>query len=371
MMKKPLLIIGIDPGTTLAYVAIDLNGNVIEVGSSKQFSLDSLTAKIFDIGKPLIVSTDVSPAPQFVEKFASQTGSKVISPKHNLKVFQKKELSKSYSLSNDHERDALASALFAFKKIRALLKKISLYVKRYNKKDLENDIIQLVFSKNISISDAVAFLEKNEAEPVIKKPKLRTEPIKVKFDEVEYLRRQNDDLKIKIGYLEKKIKSLKLSIDHISDKKVKNVLGFRDDKLNFLSREISSYKSEIEKLKDEISSLNSLFMDVDKFLVVPKFRDLSFDEIDSKELKEVIFVENPGVFSESVLDFLEGEVKFIIYSKPFGKSIRNRFVFVNINNLEVIFKDTFILVEKSGFEKEKNKPDIISKVIDEYKKERL
>ena len=144
---KPLIIVGIDPGTTLAYAVLDLDGNVLRISSSKQLDIDSLTANIFYLGKPLIVATDVNPVPKFIEKFAAQTGSKISRPKQSLKVFQKKELAKDYSCSNDHECDALAAALLAFKKIRALLRKISLHLKRHGKEDLKREIILLMLQE--------------------------------------------------------------------------------------------------------------------------------------------------------------------------------------------------------------------------------
>lgn len=369
-MIKPLLIVGIDPGTTLGYAVLDLYGNIIQISSSKQLDLNSLTANIFYLGKPLIVATDVSPAPRFVEKFASQTGAKLIKPEYSLKVFQKKELTKHYAFANEHERDALAAAVFAFKKVRTLLKKISVYVKKHNKQDLKQDITYLVFSKGFSISDAVAELEKKEVKPEVRKPKLRTESIKVKFDEAKYLRFQNEQLESKVRYLEGRLKNLEFNINRISDRKVKALVGFRDKKIGFLNKEIKDYKAEIERLNKKVSALNDLLLDIDKFLVVPKFKNLSFDEFKDKELKNVIFVEEPSIFSEKTLELLKGKVNVIVHSKPVSKKISDKFVFIDIKNLEAIIEDKFVLIDKARFDEEKNKFDVLAKVVKEYKEER-
>ncbi len=367
---KPLIIVGIDPGTTLAYAVLDLYGNVLRMGSSKQLDINSLTSNVFYLGKPLVVATDVNPAPKFVEKFAAETGSKVISPKQSMKVYQKKELTKNYSCTNDHECDALAAAILAFKKIRALLKKISIYLKRRNKEALKREVTQLVFSKGMSISDAIIHIEKKEVIPKVGKPKIRTEPIKVKFDETKYLREQNEKLKDEINYLEDKIRNLKLSFNSISERKVKDLLNFKDKKLAFLNKEIREYKTEIEKLNKKIISLKNLLLDSDKYFIIPKFKSLSFDEVENKELKNIIFVEDPGVFSEKILGLLKGKVSIIIYSKPASKNLLNKFVFVSVKNLEIIMEDEFVLVEKSRFEEEKNKINLLAKVVEEYKQER-
>jgi len=369
-LLKPLIILGIDPGTTLAYAILDLQGNVLKINSSKQLDLNSLTTNVFHIGKPLIIGTDVNPTPKLIEKFAAETGSKIISPRESLKVFQKKELTKNYSCANDHESDALAAAILAFKKIRALLKKINIYLGKHNKESLEREVTQLVLSKGMSISEAVASLEKKEITPKIGKPRIRTESIKVKFDETKYLREQNEKLKHEINYLEDKIKNLKNSFSSISERKVKDLLNFKDKKLVFLNKEIQDYKSEVEKLNKKVISLKGLLLNSDKYFIIPKFKNLSFDEIKNKELKNIIFVEDPSIFSEKALELLRGKVSVIIYSKPASKDVLNKFIFINVKNLEVIMEDEFILVEKSRFEEEKNKTDMLSKVIEEYKKER-
>lgn len=367
---KPLIIVGIDPGTTLAYAVLDLYGNVLKISSSKQLDINSLTTNVFYIGKPLVVATDVNPSPRFVEKFAAETGSKVISPRQSLKVDQKKELTKGYSCANDHESDALAAAILAFKKIRALLKKISLYLKRCNKEVLKREVTQLVFSKGLSISSAIASLEKKEVTPKIGKPKVRTEPIKVKFDETKYLREQNEKLKDEINHLEEDIKHLKISVNNISERKVKDLLNFKDKKLVFLNKEIRDYKNEIEKLNKKVISLKNLLLNSDKYLIIPKFKSLSFDEVENKEFKNVIFVEDPGIFSEKALELLKSKVSIIIYSKPASKNLLNKFVFVSVKNLEIIMEDEFVLVERSRFEEEKNKINLLSRVVEEYRQER-
>jgi len=56
--SRPLLILGIDPGTTLGYAALDINGNIIEISSSKLLNLNSLISKINNLGTSIIVGCD-------------------------------------------------------------------------------------------------------------------------------------------------------------------------------------------------------------------------------------------------------------------------------------------------------------------------
>ena len=48
--SKPWLIVGIDPGTTVAYAILDLNGTVIKTLSKKELDLSSLITEIIKLG---------------------------------------------------------------------------------------------------------------------------------------------------------------------------------------------------------------------------------------------------------------------------------------------------------------------------------
>ncbi|UCD06978.1 MAG: DUF460 domain-containing protein, partial [Candidatus Aenigmatarchaeota archaeon] len=98
---------------------------------------------ISEFGSPVIVSGDTNPAPKSVEKIASLFSAKLVFPeetlsrkdKYELTKFFKTELDKSWS--NRHERDALASALHAWGRVRNLMERVEKRLKGYENQDLE------------------------------------------------------------------------------------------------------------------------------------------------------------------------------------------------------------------------------------------
>ncbi len=153
---QPLLI-GIDQGVTLAYAILDLNGNVLKIKSIKNFGIKRLIKETLYFGIPIVVGTDVSPPPAFIKSFASSFGAKLIFPEKSITVFNKKKTTKelTHLIKNEHERDALFSALFAFKAIRKLLTKIDYSLKRKNKLYLEQEVKILTIKEGIPISGAI------------------------------------------------------------------------------------------------------------------------------------------------------------------------------------------------------------------------
>src|SRR3989338_9246374 len=133
MEDKKLLIVGIDPGTTTAYAVLDIEGNLMHLNSSKQLDLKLLISDIIKLGKVVLVGTDKANVPRLVEAFATKVGARIVSPKEDLKVNEKRDMTHNLNFNDEHQGDALASALFACKSTKALLDKIDLFARNHKK----------------------------------------------------------------------------------------------------------------------------------------------------------------------------------------------------------------------------------------------
>ena len=159
-MEK-LIILGIDPGTTKGYAVLDINGEILEVKSSKKLDMNQIIQETFKFGKPILVGTDVKKVPSFVSKISGSLGAKTIFPDLNLRIRNKQALlrrflkNKDFEIKNKHERDALIAALIAYKSIKPLIKKIDDKYPRLNKEEIKN----LVLKENINIKEAIRLLE--------------------------------------------------------------------------------------------------------------------------------------------------------------------------------------------------------------------
>ncbi|MEN6609221.1 MAG: DUF460 domain-containing protein, partial [Methanoregulaceae archaeon] len=117
--KPRYLIVGIDPGTTTAVAAIDLDGNLLHLGSSRETSMAGVIEDLYKVGKPLIIASDVPEMPFSVEKIRRAFSATAFSPKQDIPVETKMELARPFGYGNDHERDALTAALSAFRQYQA------------------------------------------------------------------------------------------------------------------------------------------------------------------------------------------------------------------------------------------------------------
>jgi predicted RNase H-like nuclease (RuvC/YqgF family) len=117
-IRPRYLIVGIDPGTTTATAALDLDGNLLHLSSSRQMKMSDVIETLFRVGKPLIIATDVQEMPYSVEKIRRAFSAIAFVPKQDVSVDTKIELTAPYQYANDHERDALSAALDAYRQYR-------------------------------------------------------------------------------------------------------------------------------------------------------------------------------------------------------------------------------------------------------------
>jgi len=108
----------------------------------------------------LIISCDVNPAPKLAEDIAKKLGAVLIAPEKSLLMSKKtrlvdeflKEQEEFIKINNKHERDAIASALFAYKQTRKLFDKIENEIDG----ELTDSIKERVLKEKIAIRKIVS-----------------------------------------------------------------------------------------------------------------------------------------------------------------------------------------------------------------------
>ena len=122
------LIVGVDPGNTTGVAILDLDKNLIAVWRKKKYSENDLIFSLQKFGVPVLFAFDRSKISSYVKKISSKYKAHVFLPENDLKVSEKRRIIKKnfpdLKMPNEHERDALASALFAYKKYKKTFEKV-------------------------------------------------------------------------------------------------------------------------------------------------------------------------------------------------------------------------------------------------------
>ncbi|APW97224.1 hypothetical protein CHINAEXTREME_05310 [Halobiforma lacisalsi AJ5] len=111
--RRDHVVVGIDPGTTTAVAIVGLEGEVLDVWSSRTSDTAEVIEWIVERGRPIVVAADVTPMPETVEKFRRSFDAAGWTPETDLPVDEKQHRTRDHSYDDDHQRDAMAAALYA------------------------------------------------------------------------------------------------------------------------------------------------------------------------------------------------------------------------------------------------------------------
>jgi len=207
--KPRYLIVGIDPGTTTAVAALDLDGNLLHLASSRQMNMGDVVESLYRVGKPLIVASDVQEMPYSVEKIRRAFSAVAYTPKQDVSVETKVDLTAAFPYNNDHERDALSAALDAYRqyrhKFQNLLKRIP--------PGHDLDEVRARVIRGQSLDQVIGDMNSVPLLPVIDTPMI---PVEVKHDEkVRVLDGMVKRLRTFIAELQEEIKEKDFEIQRL------------------------------------------------------------------------------------------------------------------------------------------------------------
>ncbi|MHA1627270.1 MAG: DUF460 domain-containing protein [Candidatus Asgardarchaeia archaeon] len=348
--KDRPMIVGIDPGITTGVACIDLSGNILLLKSGKELSKSEILKEFLSVGRPVLVCSDVHPAPSFVEKIASTmkvpvyTSGKILSSSEKRRIVEEfiNKYDKTIVVKSPHERDALAAAIKAFMNFRNKFQKVDDKISK-ERIPVSPDEVKAMVMMGQSISDAIRSLISSKEHPEKRISKVKKveppsyerelEALNRKLqrykDEIEVLRRENEELRDSLMRWKKEIERLEAILERrtreiylkiAKDEEIKK----RDRIIKELREENRALKNEIERMKNEIEGMWSLKrLESDpNFIVMRAFDSLKGDDIDKVVKKygmgkgEVIYVKDGTYGGKYALEMLKKfGVKAIITEK--------------------------------------------------------
>lgn len=335
--RRDYIIVGIDPGTTVAIAVLGLDGRLIDVVSSRVMSIPDLIEYISEKGRPVIVATDVVPPPATVEKVKRTFNAVLFTPNERISVDEKVRLATPYGYSNAHERDALSAAAKAYNtyknKFAQIEKKTPAHVNTNDVKKMAIEgkpievALDILTSPPVSASQPAASETQPVSDPAgadARVAELR-EQMRKKDEQIENLRSYVNELRSDVGRLERKVSNQSSLIDRLKNTGLDDVrrskeVTIRDSEINRLKKEVSDlkkrnqdYKSRIDRLKQ----IRTLEFRGNKS-PVKIVENLSLDAILACDRKygikagDIIFVRDAGGGVQAAEFLIERSVRVVI-----------------------------------------------------------
>lgn len=372
-MEDELLIAGIDPGVTAAYAALNTKGELMKLKSGKHLNLSTILTELAQAGRVIVVGTDVKYSPRFVEKFCSRLGAKLVAPKEDMKIGYKKRLTEMHRYNDDHQRDALAAALFAYQEMKPLFKKIDFFLKKEGKEHLSHHM-KLLASQGMSIADALHHLEDKKEE--IKTKKRFREKVKRSARIIEINRsllHENIALRGEYKQLQTKLSVINQHMEERINDKIAKTVAIKDRRIAELIASLAHMKQETTNLQTKLNDLTNVLFSTTNKIIIKRVKTLGWDEVEKTVHPgdRIILVDDINTFSERSIDYLKGKVTTIITkTKPSELMKKQPFDIMLAHDLNLDERETFALVDKARLEQEKEKKDMLQKIVKEYQDER-
>ena len=245
--RRGYIIVGLDPGTTTGIAALNLRGELVDLISSRAMSSSDVIEWIAARGRSLIVATDVSPTPGAVEKVKRAFNAVLFSPGADMAGEEKIALGREVGYKNDHERDALAAALSAFRKYKNKF----IQVEKKAPAEVDPDEIKALVVRGYSIENAIAEFshpppaEGRPAAPAPPAPDPDTAALRQHIqqlsEQVKTLRTYVDELQAQLAKKDADLQKANVRLDRLKDKTSREIK--RDHEIRIRDKEIVRLRS--------------------------------------------------------------------------------------------------------------------------------
>ncbi len=247
---------------------MDLDGNLLFAKSEREIGLERIIEEVSRYGKTVLVTTDVTPAPDLARKVASKLKAALFTPSRSMEVPEKRELVNRFSqmdttdLSDAHVRDALASGIKALQRYKNKFQKLDSQVAHdlpASSKEHTKELILKGFSIARAIKESV-IQPPYPVEVIIQPKRFEQNPNTQKaiLEKAEVIARLDDlveDLKQDIKSL--KAKNFELTIQ-LERERARSSTELRKDRLYTTQRnQIAELKKRIRELEEPLNRCES------------------------------------------------------------------------------------------------------------------
>ncbi|UIO99819.1 DUF460 domain-containing protein [Halobaculum sp. CBA1158] len=281
--RRDRVVVGIDPGTTTAAAVVGLDGTVFDVFSTRTADTAAVIEWLIERGRPVIVAADVTPMPETVETFRRSFDAAGWTPESDLPIDEKLHRTREEAYDNDHERDALAAALFAVDDHADQFERIGRQIPAGVDRA---EVIARVVADEQSVEGALSDLRDDDGEddeesgPEPRELTDEEKRIRDLEEQVERLDEHVADLKETIERKDDRIDELETELsdarreERMEARRDREVTRIRREN-DRLERERDEAEETVEELEEKLARLKTLWkLDHDDFAEVSKGRDL-------------------------------------------------------------------------------------------------
>ncbi len=395
IIPRQLLVVGIDAGTTVGIAIANIRGDLIAIKSGRGLSRGDVIRYIVEFGKPVLIATDVAPAPTFITKLSTSLQTELFTPQKILSVVDKRELAKSFTAKtklrpvNAHQRDALAAISKVFQTYEAKYLLLQKRLQDQNQLQLFSVAASYVL-QGVSVHEAIlqaqtsiikkdkspvppsetASLDKTTSPALLlaRIERLQRQMVSLQR-QLEHERTQNqthqkhlEDIKTQLAATQRLLNRSLRSEDQAlrRDERIRQ----KDKEIMRLHQEIKNLRIELEAAKRRLTNLKLMRQleirgEVQPVVVLPLFSQeeirVTSQRFSKREEKVVYILDSSGGGAATADLLIQLGVKVILANGAMSHLALNQFKKANIpvldsNNLRITKVDEFAVVDAKQLE---------------------
>ena len=279
--RRDHVLVGVDPGTTTAVAIVSLDGEALDVWSSRTSDSADVVEWIVERGRPVIVAADVTPMPETVEKFRRSFDAAGWTPDRDLAVDVKQHRTREHAYDDDHQRDALAAALAAYD---AHVDQFERIAERLPPGLDRGEVIARVVAGEESVEAVLADLDEDDdgdEETTTHEPReLSADERRIRDLErqVERLQDHVDRLERQVDERDERIVELESALETARSDQRREVR--KDREVNRLERRSNQLERERDAAREEVDSLEAK---VERMKALWKLDHSNFSDVSAKK----------------------------------------------------------------------------------------
>ncbi|MBI4438900.1 DUF460 domain-containing protein [Candidatus Woesearchaeota archaeon] len=370
---------GIDPGTTSSYALLNTKGQTVSIRSAKGLDTNTIISEITRQGTIIAIGTDKKNIPSMIQKISAKTGASTVKPDEDLRTSEKLQLTKNREHKNEHERDALAAAISAYKELQPLLQKIEKTLEETKNLHLKTKVTRMVICEKTSISTAIEKLTpKTEEIHTQEKPQEQKTP-KPADETAKRAARENEELRKQNRKLLKALSKAKARYRKILAKAKKPPEAGKEKKVTESLWEIIRQKEkQTADLKNSNTQANTLLSQLNGKALIKKMENLTWEEYTQKnkalqiEKGDILLVNTPTRNSQKTIEALKEKILIIIHRDSNAKQTQElrSFTLIDAEKLNITETELFAAADKAEIEQEAGNTDALQRIVEDYKRQR-
>jgi len=265
--RRDPVVVGVDPGTTTAAAVCSLDGELLDVTSTRTADQAAIVEWLIERGRPVVVAADVTPMPRAVEQLRRSFEAAGWTPGTDLPVDEKLHRTRDAGYDNDHERDAVAAALYACDDHADQFARIA---QRTPPEIDTGDVVARVVAGESSVEAAIAELTADESDATgrstgeteaTREARRRAETL---ADRVDRLESYVDDLEATVEEKDARIEELEADLEaaHTAERaeaKARRSTNRLERENERLERELADTREELAALEGKLERLKALW----------------------------------------------------------------------------------------------------------------